>query len=73
MIAVLVNSEQAPNLEHVAKARGGEQADAGTLALEQGVEADRRPVQEVARALHRGRVHGGGEHTAHGLVHRSWV
>ena len=50
VIAVLVDPQQSANLEHVAKALGREQADAGALAFQQRIEADRGPVQEVARA-----------------------
>jgi hypothetical protein len=43
----------APDLQHVAEALGGEHADDGALALEQGVDADRRAVQEVGGCLQR--------------------
>ena len=73
MLAVLVDAHQPPDLEYVAEALGGEQADAGPLALEQRVEPDGRPVEEVPSASETVRLDRGCDHSPDRLVDRMRV
>ena len=70
VLAVLVDSHQPPDLEHVTESLGREDPDAGTLSLEQRIEAHRRAVQEVRRPTHSPLLDGGRDDSPNRRVDR---